>query len=178
MRERKRIAAFGSSCINAETPEYIDVRLLATKLAVAGWDGITGGHQGMMAAFSEGIQAGGGHVQGVTLDRFPTPPENSLHEEIRARNFFDRMQTLIEDANAYLVLPGGLGTLAELAMAWDLLAIRILDIRPLVVFGHMWEPVLQVLKENLLFSVEQAFESIYICRSHEEVFSKLALYQQ
>lgn len=177
MTARKRIAAFGSSRSVAGSAEYVDARELATKLAAAGWDGITGGHQGMMAAFSEGIHAGGGHVRGVTLERFPTPPENSLHEELRASNFFDRMQFMIEDANAYLVLPGGLGTLAELAMAWDLLAIHILDLRPLVVFGHMWEPILQVLKENLMFSVEQAFESIHICHDHDEVFSSLAHYQ-
>jgi len=174
MARRKRIAAFGSSRTAADAPEYADVRDLATRLAASGWDGITGGHQGMMAAFSEGIHAGGGHIRGVTLDRFPTPPGNSLHEEVRARNFFERMQTMIEEAEAYLVLPGGLGTLAELAMAWDLLAIRVLEARPLVVFGRMWEPVLQVLQQQLLLSVEHAFDSVRVCHSHDEVLAHLA----
>jgi uncharacterized protein (TIGR00725 family) len=178
MQPRKRIAAFGSSRTAAESPEYADVRVLAGHLAAAGWDGVTGGHQGMMAAFSEGIRAGGGHVRGVTLERFPTPPGNSLHEEVRARSFFERMQTMIEDADAYLVLAGGLGTLAELAMTWDLLAIRVLEARPLLVFGQMWEPVITVLQENLSLSVEHAFDSVIICRSHEEVLARLGEFQR
>jgi predicted Rossmann-fold nucleotide-binding protein len=177
MKPRQRIAAFGSSRTPPESPEYADVRKLATRLAACGWDGITGGHQGMMAAFSEGMHAGGGHIRGVTLERFPTPPGNSLHEEIRARNFFERMQTMIEDADAYLVLPGGLGTLAELAMTWDLLAIRVLEARPLLVFGRMWEPVLQGLREHLCLSVEHAFDSIHTCRNHDEVLTHLARFQ-
>lgn len=178
MKSRRRIAAFGSSRTAAASSEYADVRDLATRLAACGWDGITGGHQGMMAAFSEGIRAGGGHIRGVTLERFPTPPGNSLHEEVRARNFFERMQTMIEDADAYLVLPGGLGTLAELAMTWDLLAIRVLEARPLVIFGHMWEPVLEALREHLFLSVEQAFDSVHPCRSHEEVLAHLARFHR
>jgi hypothetical protein len=174
MRPRKRIAAFGSSRTASGSPEYADVRDLSEQLAAAGWDGITGGHQGMMAAFSEGIRAGGGHVRGVTLERFPTPPGNSLNEEVRARNFFERMQAMIEAADAYLVLPGGLGTLAELAMTWDLLAIRVLEARPLVVFGRMWEPVIGALRENLVLSVEHAFDSMHVCQSHEEVLAHLA----
>jgi uncharacterized protein (TIGR00725 family) len=174
MRTRKRIAAFGSSRTASGSPEYADVRNLSEQLATAGWDGITGGHQGMMAAFSEGIRAGGGHVRGVTLERFPTPPGNSLNEEVRARNFFERMQAMIEAADAYLVLPGGLGTLAELAMTWDLLAIRVLEARPLVVFGRMWEPVIGSLRENLFLSVEHAFDSMHVCQSHEEVLTHLA----
>lgn len=178
MPSRKRIAAFGSSRTAATSPEYIDVRNLAARLGASGWDGITGGHQGMMAAFSEGIRAGGGHIRGVTLERFPTPPDNSLHEEVRARDFFERMQTMIEDADAYLVLPGGLGTLAELAMTWDLLAIRVLETRPLIAYGGMWEPVLSALQEHLSLSVAHAFDCVRVCDRHEEVLTRLGQCQR
>ena len=171
---RRRIAAFGSSRTDADDPAYADARALAGRLAAAGWDGVTGGHQGMMAAFSEGIREGGGHIRGVTLARFPTPPGNSLHEEIRARDFFARMQTMIEQADAYLVLPGGLGTLAELAMTWDLLAIRVLEPRPLVAYGAMWEPVMDVLHRELALSVSHAFEAVHVCQSPDEVLAHLA----
>lgn len=171
---RRRIAAFGSSQTAADAPAYGEAKALATRLAEAGWDGVTGGHQGMMAAFSEGIHAGGGHIRGITLARFPTPPGNSLHEEIRARDFFARMQTMIEQADAYLVLPGGLGTLAELAMTWDLLAIRVLEPRPLAIYGAMWEPVVAVLQQELALSAPRAFEAIRICRDPDEVLAYLA----
>ena len=174
MPPRPRLSAFGSSRLGPESPCYADVSALARAIAEAGWDGMTGGHQGMMAAFSEGIHAGGGHIRGITLERFPTPPGNTLSEEVRARDFFDRMRTLIEEADAWLVLPGGLGTLAELAMTWDLIAIRVLDQRPLIFYGEMWEPVIDLLRQQLVLSAEQAFEVIRICHSHEDVLAALS----
>jgi len=171
--QRPRLTAFGSSRIGPDTAIYSDVFALSQAVATAGWDGMTGGHQGMMAAFSEGIHAGGGHIRGITLERFPTPPDNTLSEEVRARNFFDRMGTLIEEAQAWLVLPGGLGTLAEVAMTWDLLAIKVLEPRPLLLYGDMWKPVVDILSENLILSADKAFESIRICDTHEDVLGAL-----
>jgi len=55
---RPRLAAFGSSQIGPKAAVYQDVRALSKKITLAGWDGMTGGHQGMMAAFSEGMHAG------------------------------------------------------------------------------------------------------------------------
>lgn len=170
---RPRLTAFGSSRISPESSEYDDVVSLSKAIAEAGWDGMTGGHQGMMAAFSEGIHAGGGHIRGITLERFPTPPNNTLSEEIRSRDFFDRMGTLIEEADAWLVLPGGLGTLAELAMSWDLLAIRVLEPRPLLLYGKMWEPIIQILSSQLILSADSAFDSIQICHNQQDVLHAL-----
>lgn len=177
MNTRPRLTAFGSSRLGPDNPEYADVFSLSRAIAEQGWNGMTGGHQGMMAAFSEGIHAGGGHIRGITLERFPTPPDNSLSEEIRSRNFFDRMGTLIEEAQAWLVLPGGLGTLAEVAMTWDLLAIRVLEPRPLLLYGKMWQPVVEILSSELVLSTDKAFESIQICHSHEDVLSALKAFR-
>ncbi|HXH72730.1 MAG TPA: LOG family protein [Mariprofundaceae bacterium] len=173
MTPRPRLAAFGSSRTSPDDPLFGDVEQLCEKLGRAGWNGVTGGHQGMMAAFSQGIRAGGGHIRGITLERFPTPPRNSLSEEVRARDFFDRMRSLIEDADAYLVLPGGLGTLAELAMTWDLLAIRVLEPRPLILYGDMWQPLIEVIREQLVFSVDHAFDGIHPCTTHAQVLQHL-----
>jgi hypothetical protein len=173
MTQRPRLTAFGASRIDTRDPRYDDVRELSRKLGEAGWDGMTGGHQGMMAAFSEGMHAGGGHIRGITLERFPTPPGNTLGEEIRAHNFFERMQQLIEEADAYLVLPGGLGTLAELAMTWDLLAIRVLEARPLIIYGQEWERIASALRSDLAWSVDEAFALARFCKSHDEVLALL-----
>ncbi|MDQ6971553.1 MAG: LOG family protein, partial [Mariprofundaceae bacterium] len=132
------------------------------------------GHQGMMAAICQGIRAGGGHVRGITLERFPTPPGNHLSEEVRSHNFFERMQILIEQTDAYLVLPGGLGTLAEWAMSWDLQAIGVLEKRPLIVYGDSWTPLIEPLKESLICSVDESFELLHHCRTPDEVLAVLA----
>ncbi|PIW47496.1 MAG: hypothetical protein COW18_08890 [Zetaproteobacteria bacterium CG12_big_fil_rev_8_21_14_0_65_54_13] len=171
---RPRLAAFGSSRTGSHEPVYRDVSALSRSIAEAGWNGMTGGHQGMMAAFSEGIHAGGGHVRGITLERFPTPPENTFSEEVRAADFFDRMGQMIEKSDAWLVLPGGLGTLAELAMTWDLIAIHVLEPRPLLLYGAMWEPVVDVLREQLILSADRAFDSMQICHTHAQVLQALS----
>jgi len=173
---RPRLAAFGSSRIKADTAIYQDVLQLSEKIAQAGWDGMTGGHQGMMAAFSEGMHAGNGHIQGITLACFPTPPNNTLTEEIRARNFFERMGTMIEQADAWLVLPGGLGSMAELAMTWDLIAIRVLEPRPLLLYGDMWQPIISTLSEQLILSTDSAFDCIKICQTHQQIIDALGSY--
>lgn len=170
---KRWITAFGASASPRCHPEYDSVVELGKLLAQNGWNAQLGGHVGMMAAFAKGIHTGGGRVRGITLERFPTPPANHLHEEVRAKDFFQRMQRLIEECDAYVVLPGGLGTLAELAMAWDLLAIRVLDRRPLILYGWMWPPILQVLKRHLILSSADAFEFIHCCKRPREVLLKL-----
>jgi predicted Rossmann-fold nucleotide-binding protein len=174
-RLNKVIAAFGSSRISQGDARFSDVELLSQKLGQAGWHGLVGGHQGMMAAFSQGITAASGHVTGITLEVFPTPPHNSLSEEKRASDFFERMQILIEQPAAYLVLPGGLGTLAEFAMTWDLLAIKILEPRPLLVYGACWQPLIDMMQQQLVMSVDSSFQCIQYCETHEDVLAALAV---
>jgi len=170
---RRRITAFGSSRISVDDPRFHDVEVLCKKLAEHGFDGLTGGHQGMMAAFSQGMRAGGGHVRGITLECFPTPPNNTFSEEVRAHDFFSRMQHLIEDCDAWLVLPGGLGTLSELAMSWDLCAINILKDRPLILYGDMWPTIVSTLQDSLIMSVDHGFDMLTLCNTHDEVISAL-----
>ncbi len=171
---RPRISAFGSSRDDLPKARYEEVEELSRALAEMGLDGLVGGHQGMMAAFAKGMRAGGGHVRGITLSRFPTPPVNALAEEVRARDFFERMRLLIEEAQGYLVLPGGLGTLAELAMAWDLIAIRVLEPRPLVLFGEEWRALAEAMLARLWLSTERAAEVIHICTTPQEVLRAFA----
>lgn len=172
--KRKRITAFGSSRLDSHDPRYQDIQYLGKTLAEIGWDAVTGGGGGLMAAFAGGIRDGGGHVRGITLGRFARPPVDHLSEEIRARDFFHRMQGLIEETDAYIALPGGLGTLAELAMTWDLLAIRVLEPRPLILYGQDWLPVIRCLEERLIFSVDRARLLIHVCTTPQEVRAHLS----
>jgi len=178
IQQRPRITAFGASRIDDADPIFQDAMQLSQRIAEQGWDGQVGGHQGMMSAFSQGIIAGGGHSRGITLDCFPTPPENSLSEEVRTHDFFSRMQHLIEDCDAWIVLPGGLGTLAELAMTWDLLAIRMLQERPLILYGGMWQPILATLNQHLQVSVNDVMRDAQLCQTHDEVIHILKQQQR
>jgi len=172
-QQKRYITAFGSSRIAQDDIRFQDVQVLSAKIAALGWSGFTGGHQGMMAAFSQGMHQGDAWVTGVTLEVFPTPPENTFSQEQRASTFFERMQLMIEQAEAYLVLDGGLGTLAELAMTWDLMAIQVIEPRPIILYGDCWAAVLDVLKAQLVMSVDHGFDCIHLCQSHEEVLKIL-----
>ncbi|MDQ6963866.1 MAG: LOG family protein [Mariprofundales bacterium] len=167
------ISAFGSSCIAADDPRYRDVCVLAQQLAQAGWQGQVGGHQGMMAAFSQGMAAGGGSVRGVTLHCFPTPSDHTLSAELRCDDFFHRMKILIEECDAWLVLPGGLGTLSEFAMCWDLKAIDIIAARPLILYGDGWRPLLAAFESVLEMSVAHAMDMVTVCSRAEQVVAAL-----
>ena len=167
------ITAFGSSRLGSDDPRYAEVYALARQLAQLGWHGQTGGFQCMMAAFAQGMDAGGGDVRGVTLSRFPTPPQNTLTEELRCDDFFSRMKVLIEQCDAWLVLPGGLGTLSEFAMCWDLKSIRVLEPRPLIFFGADWQPLLDVMADTLVMSVDHAQEMVTLCTTPKQVVAAL-----
>ncbi|MDX8413526.1 MAG: LOG family protein [Mariprofundales bacterium] len=167
------ISAFGSSRIAEEDPRYSEVLVLARLLAQAGWQGQVGGHQGVMAAFSQGMVAGGSTVRGVTLDCFPTPSDHTLSEELRCDDFFHRMKLLIEACDAWLVLPGGLGTLSEFAMCWDLKAIDIIAARPLILYGAGWRPLMAAFESTLAMSVDHAMEMVTLCTTPQEVLAVL-----
>ncbi|MBF0282400.1 MAG: LOG family protein [Zetaproteobacteria bacterium] len=169
----RHITIFGSSRIPNNDPQYIDIQQLANAIGQRGWHGIVGGHQGAMAAFSQGMREAGAHVRGYTVSCFPTPSNHTLTEEISTDHFFQRMQLLIEEADAYLVLPGGLGTLAELAMVWDLLAIGALKARPCILYGDQWPAIIAILNNNLYLSVDHAAQMLTLCTTHDEVLAHL-----
>ncbi|MDX8394933.1 MAG: hypothetical protein R8K22_00805, partial [Mariprofundaceae bacterium] len=66
-----------------------------------------------------------------------------------------------------------LGTLAELAMAWDLLAIQVLETRPIILYGEMWIPIIESLKSELIMSVDHGYELLHLCRTHDDVLAAL-----
>ncbi|MDQ6979459.1 MAG: LOG family protein, partial [Mariprofundaceae bacterium] len=75
---------------------------------------------------------------------------------------------------AWLVLPGGLGTLAEFAMSWDLAAIGVLEPRPLILYGEMWQAMMPTLSQHLLFSQSTPLPLLQLCTTPDEVLSALA----
>lgn len=108
----------------------------------------------MMAAVSRGACDGGGHPIGVTLatfDRWPLPSNPWLREERKAPDLFARHKWLTTEADGIVVLPGGVGTLAELFVAWNLLQIGGMGPKPVVLVGQEWRRVLEALTEHLHF---------------------------
>lgn len=108
---------------------------------------LTGGYIGTMEAVSRGVAEAGGHVIGVTCAEIeawrPGGPNRWVQEEIRFETLRERLYSLIDQCDAALVLPGGIGTLAELAAMWSQLQTGSISRRPLILIGPEWRAVLE-----------------------------------
>ncbi len=141
-----RITVFGGSQPKPGEPAYQDAYHLGQLIALAGHTLLTGGYIGTMEALSRGASEAGGHVIGVTCDQIeawrPVKANAWVQEDWHLATFQERIFTLIEKCDACLALPGGIGTLAELVLTWNLLLTRILTPRPLILIGQGWPAVI------------------------------------
>ena len=145
---RKRIVVFGSSDPTPGEPAYEQARALGDALARAGYDLVNGGYGGTMAASARGARDAGGRTIGVTCNAFgPVPANPFIDQEIRTPNLPQRLATLIDLADGFVVLGGATGTLVELAMTWELTAKRQMPARPIVCLGEFWQPLIRLMAD-------------------------------
>jgi hypothetical protein len=149
----KTITIFGSSLPGEGSNAYEDARRLGRLLAEQGFAVCNGGYGGLMAASARGAREAGGHTIGVTCTLWPGKANQWIVEEVRVANFMDRLTGLIERGDAYVVLPGGTGTLAELALVWEMmnkstLARTVGGRKPLLVMAPYWQPVVDCLGQE------------------------------
>jgi uncharacterized protein (TIGR00730 family) len=142
-RERFRVTIFGSARIQSDSPIYQDVKWLASKLTKMQCDIVTGGGPGLMAAANEGSVAADPQDQtrsiGIRIDLDSEQETNPFVEEVfRHRTFFSRLHQFVLISNAFIIVPGGIGTTLEALMVWQLLQVRHLEPIPLIMIGPMW----------------------------------------
>lgn len=138
-----KVSVFGSSQPKPNEAEYQDGLRLGRLLALSGYTVLTGGYIGTMEAVSRGAAEAGGHVIGVTCDEIerwrPVAPNAWIHEEWRHPTMRQRLFALIEGCDAAVALPGGIGTLAEVAVMWSHLQTGAISRRPLILIGTGWQ---------------------------------------
>lgn len=148
----KTITVYGSSQVGPNDQEYATAETIGAALARSGYAVMTGGYLGVMEAISKGAKAAGGHVIGVTTDQiglqFKVRPNGYLDEIINYADLRDRLLHMVEYADGYLAMPGGIGTLHEIAETWELMRIGGVPRRPFVCYGPMWEDVIGILEES------------------------------
>ena len=143
------VAVFGSSCPCEGMPSYSAARELGVLLAEAGYIVATGGYGGVMEAASRGASEAGGHVIGVTCERIealvPGLVANRwVAEEIRFGDLRTRLNHLVIGTQAAIAMPGGIGTLSEIALSWSLLQITEIPPQPLILVGESWKHIVSV----------------------------------
>lgn len=174
---RPRVSVYGSSQAQEGEELYREALELGRLLATAGFDVITGGYDGTMAAVSRGAREAGGHVIGVTLSLFdPLPPNPWLNEEQRTDAFPERLRRMTEMADAYIVLRGGIGTLTEFAYTWGLLQTGAIPRRPFIVLGAPWRRLVHLLREDDFRIADAHYALIQFASTPQEAVALLKLY--
>ena len=145
------VTVFGSSQCPPLSADYQIAYDLGQAIARAGWTLCNGGYGGTMEATAKGAVEAGGHTIGVTCLIFGRSGANSyIQQEVPTFDLFNRLNTLVRLGRAFVVLPGGTGTLVELALVWELLNKRLLRRRaPIVLLGDHWTPIIApILREQ------------------------------
>lgn len=153
--ERYRVTIFGSARAQPGSFAYEEVKRLAAVLAEMGCDIITGGGPGLMQAANEGANSvdAAGRNQSVGI-RVELPFEQNVNafvtQAFEHRTFFTRLHHFVLTSDAFIVVPGGIGTVLETMMVWQLLQVRHLQQTPLILVGKMWPGLVDWARRSML----------------------------
>ncbi|NQV05873.1 LOG family protein [bacterium] len=142
------VAVFGASASMPGDGHYEEGVRCGRLLTEAGFGVVTGGYSGLMAAVSEGASSVGGRVIGVTVPLdFPDRPGANewVTEEIQTNSITERIHEMTQMSIASIALHGSLGTLTELAVAWNLAYVADLGAvppKPVIAVGPRWGPMI------------------------------------
>jgi uncharacterized protein (TIGR00730 family) len=148
----RAVAIFGSARTPAVDPDYGLARAVGRRLGEHGVAIITGGGPGIMEAANRGAREAGAGSVGLTIE---LPDEETINPYIDVpvhfHYFFARKMVFVRYASAFVVFPGGMGTLDELFELLALLQTRKLAPTPVVLAnGAYWAPLLQWLRDSVL----------------------------
>jgi uncharacterized protein (TIGR00730 family) len=148
-RDRYRVTIFGSARVDPGHWVYAAVRDVAAELTRLGCDIVTGGGPGLMQAANEGVKLAdpdGTHQQSVGI-RVELPFEQDVNafvtEAFEHKTFFTRLHHFVLVSDAFIVTPGGIGTVLETLLVWQLLQVRHLHDTPLILAGRFWDGLLE-----------------------------------
>ncbi len=147
MSRTKTITVFGTSKARPGDEAFETAESLGRRLAENGFALANGGYGGTMRAGGKGAATAGGKVIGVTCTAFNRGKANNyVTEEISTRCLSERLAKLIELGDAYIVLPGGTGTLLELADVWEHKNKGFAGAdKPIIMVGLFWQPLLSMM---------------------------------
>jgi len=154
-RQNYRVTIFGSARLKTGTPAYEGVKKLAAELTGMGCDILTGGGPGLMQAANEGAHSadpeGRGRSVGINIE---LPLEQQVNPFVTQAfghsTFFSRLHHFMILSDAFVVTPGGIGSLLELSLCWQLLQVRHLYNTPLIVVGKMWAELVEWGRRTML----------------------------
>ena len=149
------VSVFGASGVRPGDPEYAAGVAVGKQLAEAGFAVVTGGYGGVMEAACRGAAESGGQTIGVTAPGvFPgrSGANPWVQHEIPAEDLLERIGIMMKMSAAFIAMPGSIGTLAELIVAWNLAFVAPLAgerFGPVVAVGDTWNALVPALEAQL-----------------------------
>ena len=149
----KIITIFGTARAGPGDSSYALAEEIGKLLAQAGFAIANGGYGGTMLAAAKGASQVGGKTIGVTCSAFARTPNEYINRkneyissEIVTDSLDDRLDTLIKLGAGYVILPGGTGTLLELAKVWELKNKGFLKkSKPIILVGEFWKSLVDLI---------------------------------
>ena len=139
---RRVVTVFGSSRPVQGDRAYALAERLGLAIARRGWVVCNGGYGGTMTAAARGAQRAGGETIGITCALYGDPPNPYIKHHEEAVDLFARLRRLLDLGDGYVVLPGGSGTLLELALVVEHLHKGLMPPKPVLLLGRYWRPAL------------------------------------
>ena len=154
-RDRYRVTIFGSARAKPGTFVYDEVKRVAAALAETDCDIVTGGGPGLMQAANEGAATanapGRNRSVGIRVDLpFEQQANPFVEQSFEHKTFFTRLHHFVLTSDAFVVVPGGIGTVLELTMIWQLLQVKHVQDAPLILVGKMWPGLVNWAKTAML----------------------------
>lgn len=150
---RIEVGVLGSARLTDSDSRWTQAYTLGGLLADAGYVTVTGGYGGLMAAVSRGAHERGGHVIGLSMQHWTGIEPNQWNADLRWSNTYGARLNHLLNCDAIIALPGGVGTLSELAVAWAASQTEA-HAQPIVLLGEGWPPLVQSFREHLVVSSE------------------------
>jgi uncharacterized protein (TIGR00730 family) len=171
------VTVFGSARFHEGHPYYALARALGGRLAEEGYVVMTGGGPGIMEAANRGAKEAGGVSLGCNI-RLPKEqkPNPYLDDFVELEHFFVRKVMLVKYSSAFVVMPGGFGTLDEVFEVVTLIQTGKLDRFPVVSMGGaFWERMREFVRSSLLAEGTVAAHELELIQSAESVDEAIAL---
>jgi uncharacterized protein (TIGR00730 family) len=148
------VSIFGSARAGRGSFGYEETKRVAGVLAELGCDIVTGGGPGLMEAANEGAASSPERVRSVGI-RVDLPFEQDVNTFVgmafEHRTFFTRLHQFVLVSDAFLVAPGGIGTVLEMMMIWQLLQVgHVRRDTPLILVGRMWPGLVEWARTSML----------------------------
>jgi uncharacterized protein (TIGR00730 family) len=167
----RAVCVFGSARTHAGSPEYLAGEQLGAALARDGWAVITGGGPGVMEAVNKGTTEAGGVSIGLGIE---LPFEQRLNDwvdvGVNFRYFFVRKTMFVKYSQAFVVLPGGFGTMDELFEALTLVQTGKVTSFPVILYGSdYWRGLVSWLRDTMLAHGNVSASDLDLIRISDDV---------